>query len=144
MTNNSNSWKGYPYPIVKTSGGFFMHKMGAAQIKSDILILLLTYPGERVMLPEFGTPLQDLIFEPGDATLTARARQMIIQSIARWEPRVVIDQIDVTINPPTPYLNRDDDLTTKVAVMSIRILFRDPDILTQSQELVLEVPLPGA
>jgi phage baseplate assembly protein W len=83
MANNSNSWKGFPYPIVKTSGGFFRAGSGAAQIKSDLLILLLTYPGERVMLPEFGTPLQDLIFEPGDKTLISQARQMIIKSITR-------------------------------------------------------------
>lgn len=143
MANNSNSWKGFPYPIVKTSGGFFKSKSGAAQIKSDLLILLLTYPGERVMLPEFGTPLQDLIFEPGDTTLINQARQMIIKAINRWEPRVRIDTIEVKINPPSSHLNKDDNLDEKFAILNIRILFNDPDVLTQLQELVLDVPLPS-
>lgn len=143
MAHNSNSWKGFPYPIVKTHGGFFKSKSGAAQIKSDLLILLLTYPGERVMLPEFGTPLQDLIFEPGDNTLITQARQMIIKSIARWEPRVRIDAIEVTINPSGNNLNKDDTLDERFAILNIRILFNDPDVLTQLQELVLDVPLPS-
>ena len=88
MANNSGSWKGFAYPIIKGPKGFFGIQSGINQIKSDLLILLLTSPGERVMLPTFGTPLKDLIFEPGDASLVSRARQMIINSITQWEPRI--------------------------------------------------------
>lgn len=143
MAKDSNSWKGYPYPIVKGPKGFFGINKGINQIKSDLLILLLTYPGERVMLPDFGTPLKDLIFEPGDTTLVAQARQMIINSIQKWEPRITVDQLNVTLGAPTSILNTNDDLTEVNAILTIQIQFRDPEVLTEAQELVLDVPLPG-
>ena len=143
MANNSNSWLGYPYPITKGPKGFFGAQSGTDQIKSDLLILLLTSPGERVALPDFGTPLKDLIFEPGDASLVTRAKQMIIDSIKKWEPRIAVDQINVSLGAPSSILNKNDDLTEKNAILNINIQFRDPDVLTESQSLVLDVPLPG-
>src|ERR1019366_4698383 len=98
------NWKGYPYPIVKNPRGFFAASAGVEQIKADLLILLLTSPGERVMLPTFVTPLKDLIFDPNDATLVQKARDMVIASIAKWEPRITVDQINVTSTVPTSYL----------------------------------------
>ena len=143
MANNSNSWRGFPYPIVKRPQGYFGASKGINQIKSDLLILLLTSPGERVMLPTFGTPLKDLIFEPGDQTLVARAKQMIIDSIQQWEPRISVDAINVTLGAPTSILNKNDNMTEINAILTIQIQFRSPDILTEAQELVLEVPLAG-
>jgi len=143
MANNENSWKGYPYPIVKGPKGYFGGSKGINQIKSDLLILLLTSPGERVMLPDFGTPLKDLIFDPADNGLVNRARQMIIDSIRKWEPRIAVDQIQVSLGADRSVLNKADDLSETNAILTIQIQFRDPDSLTEAQELVLDVPLPG-
>lgn len=84
----ADKFLGIPYPLTKSPLGYFRPQGGVEQIKSDMLILLLTNPGERVMLPEYGTGLRDLIFEPNDADLRARARQLIIKAIKDWEPRV--------------------------------------------------------
>jgi phage baseplate assembly protein W len=143
MINNSNSWKGYPYPVISGPKGFFGNSKGIDQIKADLLVLLLTSPGERVMLPSFGTPLKDLIFEPGDASLVSKARQMIVNSITQWEPRISVDQINVSLGIPDSLLNPDDNLTEKNAILTIQIQFKDPGTLTESFELVLDVPLPG-
>jgi len=48
------------------------------------------------MLPDFGTPLKRLIFEQNDAATAESARQMIIDSIRKWEPRVVITDVEVS------------------------------------------------
>lgn len=125
---------GFQYPIVKTPKGYFPSQVGLNQIKSDLLILLLTYPGERIFLPGFGTPLKDLIFDPNDASLAIRAQQMIAQAISDWEPRISVDQIEVTNG-------FNDNTTAQDHVLSIKILFRDEDNITVQQDLVLEVPL---
>lgn len=65
-------------------------------IKNDLLQLLLTSPGERVMRPDFGSPIPRFVFEPGDENALNRLRSGIIQSIAKWEPRVSVR--DVVIN----------------------------------------------
>jgi phage baseplate assembly protein W len=134
---------GFPYPIEKTSQGYFYSQSEIDQIKSDMLILLLTNPGERVMTPEYGTPLKKLIFEPNDQTLRNQARNMIIQSLNRWEPRVSIQQVEVLTKVDENSLNSLDDKTEKDGILFIRINFIDPKNIREVQELVLELPLAG-
>ena len=67
---------GLQYPLVKNPRGLLAQKNGVDQIKADVLQLLLTNPGERVMLPNYGTPLRKLIFEPNDDGLIAEAKKL--------------------------------------------------------------------
>lgn len=126
---------GAPYPIKKTSLGLLPTQNGLNQIKSDLLILLMTNPGERVMLPEYGTGLHTLLFEPNDEEITEKAREMIINSINTWEPRVVIKEIDVNIGSSS---YSPDDLHH---VLKIRIDFFDQDEIQEVQSLTLNLPL---
>jgi hypothetical protein len=132
---------GTPYPIIKHPNGFLHSQNGIDQVKSDLLCLLLTNPGERVMLPEFGTPLRELLFDPNDATLMQRARDMIAKSIQAWEPRITVEAITVTTNFDRDELNATDDLTEKEHILGIRISFFDPINIRDVQELALELPL---
>ena len=150
-------FKGCPYPIEKHPLGLLHVQTGVDQIKSDMLILLLTNPGERIMLPFFGTPLKKLFFEQNDIVIVEEARRMIINSIQAWEPRVAISAIDVSIgtndlnssfvgeNPPTDQSliggNYVDSRNDDDHALSIRIAFFDPENIQSVQELVLEVPL---
>lgn len=134
------SFLGAPYPITKNPLGFFKIQKDLAQIKADLLILLLTNPGERVFLPEFGTPLKGLIFEQNDGTLENQARNIIIDSINRWEPRVTIESIDIK-RPSKQNLNKDDALQDLDNMLYISIKFFDPEQISNVQELKLEIPL---
>lgn len=134
---------GVPYPIRKHPLGLLHIQSGVEQIKSDMLVLLQTNPGERVFLPDYGTPLRRLIFEPNDRSLRQRAKQMIINSIKRWEPRVAIQQIEVLNEVDKTQLDRNDDKTALDHILSIRIIFVDPQNIQEVQELKLEMPLAG-
>lgn len=135
---------GVPYPIRKTPFGFLYSQSGVDQIKSDLLALLLTNPGERVMNPNFGTALRSLIFEPNDPTLQLKARTMIINSIKKWEPRIAIKQITVSSTVDKTILNSNDLQQDLEHILFIRILFVDPEKIKEVQELTLEVPIAGA
>lgn len=137
------SFLGLPYPITKNPRGLMRTQSGLNQIKSDLLCLLLTNPGERVMLPTFGTPLRQLIFEPNDATLAMQAREMIIAAIEMWEPRVVIEAITVSNGLPEAALNPLDELEDVGHILGIAIRFFDPEEIDNIQELKLELPLAG-
>jgi phage baseplate assembly protein W len=138
-----NKFSGAPYPIVSTARGLLPTQRGVDQIKADLLQLLLTNPGERVMLPNFGTPLREIIFEPNDAISSEHVRDMIINSIRTWEPRITIEQIDVVNQADQHSLHEDDSLEDIGHIMIIRILFFDPENISEVQELKLEVPLAG-
>lgn len=132
---------GLQYPLIKTPRGVLAQKKNVDQIKADLLQLLLTHPGERVMLPNFGTPLKELQFEPNDPLLAIQARQMIDNAIRTWEPRIVVQNIRVTSNPDSSVLNQDDDLTNREHILFIEIEFVDPENISEIQALVLQVPL---
>ncbi|ARC90648.1 GPW/gp25 family protein [Rhodovulum sp. MB263] len=66
----------------------------AACIRQDLLLLLLTVPGERVMRPAFGCHLDRLLFQPNDATLAGLAIHYVRQAVARFEPRIEIVGLD--------------------------------------------------
>lgn len=132
---------GAPYPITKNPLGFFRTQSGVSQIKSDLLTLLLTNPGERVFLPDYGTPLKRLIFEPNDPTLEITAKNMIVESISRWEPRIVVNQISVSSTASQSDLNFQDPGQDIDSILSIKIIFVDPEQLSEVQELVLQIPL---
>lgn len=68
-------------------------------IRHSIYQILDTRVGERVMLPEFGSRLPELLFEPIDGITIALARVYFIDAIKKWEPRILLNSVVVTINP---------------------------------------------
>lgn len=127
---------GVPYPIRKTSKGFFFIQEGIEQIKSDMMILLLTNPFERIMNPTYGTPLRELLFEQNDPRLINQAREMIAKSLKLWEPRVAITQIDVKNG-----YQENNDSPESESILLIRVLFVDRLQIDKVNELKLEVPI---
>jgi len=132
---------GLQYPLTKTPRGTFAQKTGVDQIKADMLQLLLTNPGERVMLPEFGTPLKRLFFEQNDTLLEDQARRMILESLNQWEPRVEITGVSVTSKVPREVLHPEDTMEDTDHILFIKIEFVDPVDITEIQELELQIPL---
>ena len=140
-------FQGVPYPITKSPLGYLHSQDGVRQIKSDLLVLLLTNPGERVMEPAFGTPLRTLIFEPNDPTLQLQAQNMILNSIKQWEPRIAVQHISIT-GPPTgqvseSQLNKSDAKQDLENLLMIQIIFVDPQNIKEVQALTLQVPIAG-
>ena len=138
------SFLGIPYPIVKTTRGYLYSQGGVDQIKSDLLVLLLTNPGERVMNPFFGTPLRTLLFEPNDPTTALAAKNMITNSIKMWEPRIAIQNINVSTSIDKSSLNPADNGSEVSHILFIQIMFVDPQNIKSVQDLTLEVPLGGS
>ena len=68
---------------------------GTDHIRQSIVDILTTPLGTRVMLPEYGSKLFDLVDNPTDPSLAMRIIMESAGAIARWEPRVRIDRIYV-------------------------------------------------
>ena len=63
-------------------------------VRQSVLLLLSTMPGERVMRPEYGCPLNQLVFSPNDDTTLGLAMHFVRQAIERWEPRAEILRLE--------------------------------------------------
>ncbi|MCB9076726.1 MAG: GPW/gp25 family protein [Anaerolineaceae bacterium] len=68
------------------------------EIEQAIQIILMTPIGQRVMRPEFGSRLLELLFEPNNSHTAARARRYVEEALERWEPRINIKDVRVSPN----------------------------------------------
>jgi hypothetical protein len=66
---------------------------GEEDINKSLEILLSTRLGERVMLPEYGCNLEELIFQPLDLTLKTYIKDLIETAILYHEPRIDANKI---------------------------------------------------
>ncbi len=80
----------YPFRIATASGQAAQNRY-AAHVAQMIRQVLLTMPGERVNLPEFGCGLRQLLFAPHSEALDATTEMLVQQSLDRW----LGDQIQV-------------------------------------------------
>ena len=73
---------------------------GIEHLRQSIIDILTTYPGERVMRPEYGSRVRDLIDRPVNAQWLADLYFNVAHAIARWEPRVKVQRVAATMDTP--------------------------------------------
>lgn len=100
--NPTSLGQGISWPPRIDGDGRLRLSSDADNVREAIQVILLTEPGERVRLPEFGAGLGRFLFEPNiPATHIAIARR-ITQSLTRWEPRIRVAQVEVEADPTDP------------------------------------------
>lgn len=75
-----------------------MNKDGKRALKSDLMHLLLTIPGERLYLPDFGTNLRKFVFEQNDSVVYDGIKQEIQIAITKYMPNLQISGL--VVNKP--------------------------------------------
>ena len=60
--------------------------------------LLLTKKGERILQPEFGSGLHDLLFQPATEKFEEDLETTIIEAVAKWLPYVIVEDINIDIS----------------------------------------------
>lgn len=91
-------YKGLPSPVTRGVRGFLQTAYTRDLIYSSIYNILNTRKGERVNLPEFGTRLHTLLFEPLDAITRKLAANIVTEDIQRWEDRIQLIDVKVGQN----------------------------------------------
>jgi phage baseplate assembly protein W len=89
----------YAFPFRIGAGGQAARAVYAAHVAQMIRQVLLTAPGERIDLPEFGCGLSRLVFAPHDANLDATTQMLVGQALGRWLAQE-IDVRRVRVVPP--------------------------------------------
>jgi uncharacterized protein len=69
----------------------------AAHVDQMVLQVLLTTPGERVDLPQFGCGLRSLVFAANNDALLATVKLRVIQGLSQWLAGVV-NVVDVVLS----------------------------------------------
>jgi phage baseplate assembly protein W len=93
---------GWPLLPVPDSAGRLSYPAIDQSVRQTIGVLLRTRPGEQLMRPNFGAGLQNYLNEPNNLTTRRRIHDAISETLAAWEPRILIDRLEVLEVPNFP------------------------------------------
>jgi len=94
--------RGISFPPRIGAEGRVAWSEGELNVRESIRIVLMTDQRERMRLPQFGGTLHRFLFEPNTAATHKRIEEQISVSLARWEPRVAVQSIDVDADASDP------------------------------------------
>jgi uncharacterized protein len=87
---------GWTFPLrISPTGGIALVS-GEREIEEAIRLVLATAPGERPMRPDFGCAIHDMVFAPVNEATAGRIQHEVYSSLDRWEPRIEVDDVEVT------------------------------------------------
>lgn len=95
MNHSGSSPVNWPLLGLPDSKGRLRYPGLEESVRQSIQIILRTSPGERLMRPHFGGGLEKLLHEPNTLTTRRKIRSLITESLERWEPRILLDRVDV-------------------------------------------------
>lgn len=100
MRSNTRDFlgKGWKFPLQVTPAGGIARALYEQRIEESIYLILGTARGERVMLPDYGCGIHDLVFAPNNAATRSAVVQQVRRALIAYEPR--IDVLDVTVDSP--------------------------------------------
>jgi len=91
--------QGLAFPLQVNPRGELALASGERDIEQAIYIVLSTVPGERVMRPEFGCRVHELVFAPHNAATEGLAALYVKEALDRWEPRIDVMAVDIETDP---------------------------------------------
>jgi len=100
MTSSSDLYgTGLSFPPRVGPDGSMVWSSGEINVRECICTILRTSPGERVEMPTFGCGLRRFLFEPNAVATLRLIQQEVIQSLARWEPRIAVNDVTAALDP---------------------------------------------
>jgi phage baseplate assembly protein W len=91
--------RGISFPPRIGSDGRIAWSEGEVNVREAIRVILMTEQRERLRLPEFGGGLGLFLFEPNNVTTRQLIKDRIGKALARWEPRINVQSVDVDPDP---------------------------------------------
>lgn len=91
--------RGFSWPMEVDHTGAIRLTDGVPDLDRSIRIVLMTAPGERLMRPQFGCRIWEMLFEPVTPNLLGLIAQAVRDALAQWEPRVVVDHVQAEPDP---------------------------------------------
>jgi phage baseplate assembly protein W len=95
---------GWKFPIQVTPDGKIAQARYELRVEESIYLILSTGIGERVMMPDFGCGIHELVFAPNNAGTQSDVVQRVRQALVAFEPRIDVLDINVEAAPEAPNL----------------------------------------
>ncbi len=95
---NPDTYIGLSFPLRRDNNNDFkLTKTSLEQAQHNLKNLFLTYPGERVGQPEFGSKIRELCFEQIDDELPNKIEEEVRRTVSTWLPYIIVREVN-TLN----------------------------------------------
>ncbi len=101
MTNDVSDFigRGWSFPVQMNARGGILLNTGVDEINASLRMIIGTAQGERVMRPQFGCRIWDLLFQPIDANTIGQIEVAVREAIQQWEPRIDLVEVKPVPDP---------------------------------------------
>ena len=89
--------KGWQFPVAVDDDGALAVAEYEESVRQSIWVVLGTAKGERVMRPDFGCGIYDMVFGVNSSTAASEAAEEVRDALVEFEPR--IDVLGVEVSP---------------------------------------------
>lgn len=87
--------KGVSFPVTVENNGALAQAAYEESIRQSVWIILGTAKGERVMRPNFGCGIYDLVFEVNSPSTVGKVSQAVREALLLFEPRIDVLEVQV-------------------------------------------------
>lgn len=92
-------------------------------VRESLILLLSTYPGERVTNPEFGTRVRDFVYADMSHATLNMLKEEIHRAIKTYEARIEVNDIILNTDAPEGIIYVHLDYTIRRVNMRTNIVF---------------------
>lgn len=99
IDENTFLGRGWSFPPTFTRGEHSVDLVDEEEdIRQSLMILLATIKGERIMQPDYGANMEEILFEPLTVSLAKRMSTRIEKAILFFEPRIKTDDVNFVMD----------------------------------------------
>jgi len=121
---------GLSLPLRLGDRGYFEQNYDTfSQVRTNIINLLRTRPGERRMAPTFGCRIHTMVFEPNIEVLPSIIENIIREDVSNWISGGQV--LDVSVN-----VSKSDESTSNLDIYRLDILVRFRVSMTGQTDVV--------
>lgn len=113
---------GFPLALDSATHGL-VHAEYEESVRQAILVILGTAKGERVMRPDFGCGIHDLVFANVNAGTIGQLIREVHESLLRLEPRIDVTQVDVHSGDTSNVLLIDIDYEVRATNTAFNLVY---------------------
>jgi Bacteriophage baseplate protein W len=84
---------GWAFPVSVDKRGRVALSRQEQDIEQAIRMIVMTPKGQRMMRPEFGCHIHELVFSPNNAATAGLAARYVEEALVMWEPRIEVEEV---------------------------------------------------
>jgi len=93
---------GWAFPFGVDARGRIAMARNEQDVEQAIRMILLTPKGQRIMRPDFGCNIHELMFAPNNGTMAGLAAFYVEEALSMWEPRIQVLDVSASVDSKDP------------------------------------------